>query len=128
MIDLMFILIAFCGGFLCDRVYEKYSPSRASYPEVERMATLILMSNNLKEIKDFAESRVDYIKTTTFNKLCAKIEELSADYAINEDEHHLKVRISTLEDKEVELKKLHAESFIETMKTLKTMCTGRKRR
>lgn len=122
MIDLIFIATAFICGFVADRVYSRFSTNKVSYPEVERMATFILMSNNLKEIKDFAKSKVDFIKTTTFNKLCAKIEELSADQIINEDEHHLKVRISTLEDKEIELKKLQAESFIETLKTIKKMC------
>jgi hypothetical protein len=122
MIDLIFIATAFICGFVADSIYNRLSTNKVSYPEVERMATFILMSNNLKEIKDFAKSKVDFIKTTTFNKLCAKIEELSADQIINEDEHHLKVRISTLEDKEIELKKLQAESFIETLKTIKKMC------
>jgi hypothetical protein len=122
MIDLIFIATAFICGLVAEPIYRVFVPNKVGYPEVERMATFILMSNNLKEIKDFAKSKVDFIKTTTFNKLCAKIEELSADQIINEDEHHLKVRISTLEDKEIELKKLQAESFIETLKTIKKMC------
>lgn len=82
----------------------------------------------MREIKDFTRSKVGYLKEKTFTKLCERIEELTNDDIINEDENKLKVRISSLEDKEVELKKLHAESFIETMKTLKTMCAGGKRR
>lgn len=98
------------------------------HPELERIAKLMLTNGTMREIKDFTRSKVGYLKEKTFTKLCERIEELTNDDIINEDENKLKVRISSLEDKEVELKKLHAESFIETMKTLKTMCAGGKRR
>ncbi len=96
--------------------------SKSAHPELERVATLLLMSNNLKEIREFARSKVSYLHEKTFAKLCAKIEELNADAAINEDETTLKVRIASLEDKEIELKKIQAEGFMETLKTIKKMC------
>ena len=91
-------------------------------PSLEKEANILLLENNLKEMMKFTKKFSRELQKNTYDKLYNKIQELLADQIINEDEHHLKVRISTLEDKEIELKKLQAESFIETLKTIKKMC------
>lgn len=92
------------------------------HPELERLAKLILTNGTIREVKEFTRSKVGYLKEKTFTKLCERIEELTNDDLINEDENKLKVRISSLEDREIELKKLQAEGFMETLKTIKKMC------
>lgn len=126
MFTIFMMIVVFGGGLWIGNWWDKHTWGK--HPELERIAKLMLTDSTMRELKEFTISKAGYLKDKTFIKLCERIEELTNDDIINEDDNKLKVRISSLEDKEVELKKLHAESFIETMKTLKTMCTGGKRR
>lgn len=126
MITIIFMFLIFGVGLHIGNLWNKHV--WGEYPELERMAKLMLANGTLQEIKKFTNTTVGCLKEKTFTQLCNRLEELKNDLIINEDENNLKVRISTIEDKAIELKKLQAESFIETLKTLKTMCVGGKSR
>lgn len=113
---LICLIIMFCVGLLTGRIIWRKNED-SDYPELERMAILLLANNNLKDIECFTKSKIDYLSQETFLKLCTKIEELHADEVINKDEDTLKIRIDSLENK-----KIQPESFLDkTYNTLKAM-------
>jgi hypothetical protein len=126
MVTVFMIILAFGVGMVTGRWWEKYE--YGTHPDLERYAKLIVANGSIKELKEFTKSKAGYLKEKTFTKLCERIEELTNDDIINEDENNLKVRIASMEDREIELKKLQAESFLQTIKTFKTMCSGGKSR
>lgn len=126
---IFWIFVAFLLGILVDNfIYssiERGSDEKnnsAVSSELDRMAKLLLIGGSLKELIDFTKSKVGLLKEETFSKLCARIEELTADQFIYEDENLLKFRIASVSNKEAELKKMQAESFLETLNTIKAMC------
>lgn len=122
--QLLFILF----GVFLGVVVTKLIPTINKYTAIERKARLLLIRQDLGEIKDFVETYGNVLKEKTFEKLCKKIEELSIDDLINKNEDSLKVRIDSFENEKVQLKKLQAESFMETLETIKKMCVSREAR
>lgn len=112
--------MSFTVGYVVRGELQNNKPNER--PELERLATLLINDGTLKEISEFTKSKVSLLREATFNKLCSKMEELRVDDIINESDNNLKVRISTLSEKEIDLKKLQAEGFMETLNTIKKMC------
>lgn len=54
------------------------------HPALERTASILSLSYDIKEIRHFMEDKIDYLSDESFKKLLSRIEELNADKMLDD--------------------------------------------